>query len=199
MNLGARIRKIRKSQGRTLENIATACGCTRSLLSKIETGATSPPVATLTRIAAALGVSVGTLVEPADSVSTVFTRRAEMEAKPSVATDKGYQFQMIAPGRDGKLMQPFLFTARKGQVKKHNLSHHGEEFVYMLEGEMAYRVGAITYTLTPGDSLYFDSLDEHEIRPVSDRVKYLAVFSEPAARPEHKGKPDGTDRPQAKR
>jgi len=76
-------------------------------------------------------------------------------------------------------MQPFIFTARKNEVTPHSLSHGGQEYVYMLVGKMNYRVGDVTYTLGPGDSLYFDSLDAHEVIPLSDEVKYLAVFTEP--------------------
>ena len=72
MELGKRIRKIRKRQGRTLEAIAKRCGCTRSLLSKIETGAANPPVATLTKIAGALGVPVSVFMEDSGQQSTVF-------------------------------------------------------------------------------------------------------------------------------
>ncbi len=48
----------------------------------------------------------------------------------------------------------------------------------MLEGEMKYRVGSVEYVLRPGDSLYFDSEDQHDLQPISRRVRYLAVFSE---------------------
>lgn len=55
MVLGHVIRRIRKQQMRTLDEVASACGFTKSLLSKIEKGHTSPPVATLTKIAKHLG------------------------------------------------------------------------------------------------------------------------------------------------
>jgi transcriptional regulator with XRE-family HTH domain len=181
MNIGSRIRKIRKRQGRTLEAVGRKAGCTRSLLSKIETGATSPPVATLTRIADTLGVPLSAFMEDTGLKSTVFTRAGQLAGREPVRTDKGYQFLTLAAARSEKLMQPFMFTARKGEVKKHRLSHQGEEFVYMLKGEMKYRVGDIEYRLRPGDLLYFDAEEEHEVTPVSRQVKYLAVFTEPKA------------------
>ena len=179
MEIGERIRKIRKRQGRTLQEIADRCGFTRSLLSKIETGLTSPPVATLTKIASALGVRPSSFLEDADDASTVHTPAAAAKGRGLVATDKGYSFHAFAAGRAEKMMQPYLFVAEKGKVKPKPLSHRGEEFVYVIEGRMKYRVGRVEYTLGAGDSLYFDAEEPHDLEPVAGRVEYLAVFTEP--------------------
>ncbi len=77
-----------------------------------------------------------------------------------------------------------LFTARKRDVKHGPLSHSGEEYVYVLEGEMKYRVGAAEYRLRPGDSLYFDAEDEHDFLPITNHVKYLGLFVERGHRAE---------------
>jgi quercetin dioxygenase-like cupin family protein len=73
-------------------------------------------------------------------------------------------------------MQPFLFVAKKGEVVPHQLSHEGEEFIYIIRGEMKMQVGEIEYHLKEGDSLYFDALQKHGIMPVSEIVTYLDVF-----------------------
>ncbi|MDD5198554.1 MAG: cupin domain-containing protein [Terrimicrobiaceae bacterium] len=75
-------------------------------------------------------------------------------------------------------MQPFIFVAERGRIKPGVMAHCGEEFVYVLEGRMRYSVGKITYSLGPGDSLYFSSEEEHDLEPVTAKVKYLAVFVE---------------------
>jgi len=181
MELGSRIRKLRLRQARTLGEIARECGFSTSLLSKIETGRTMPPVSTLVKIADALGVRVSTLLDEAGQRGTIHHKAAE-ERSRMLATSKGYRFVAFAQERPDKAFQPFLFEAEKRRIGAQPLSHRGEEFIYMLEGEMKYRVGSVEYALTPGDSLYFDSEDEHDLQPVSGRVRYLAVFSErPAA------------------
>ncbi len=73
-------------------------------------------------------------------------------------------------------MQPLLFVARKGEVKEHHVSHEGEEFLYVLEGEMRFQVGAVEYLLRSGDSLYFDATEEHGVMPISDEVRYIDIF-----------------------
>jgi transcriptional regulator with XRE-family HTH domain len=177
VNIGTRIRKLRVQQRRTLQQIADQVGLTRSMLSKVETGATVPAVATLTKIADALGVKPSVLLDSADGKTTVYAPAVQVGAAKHVKTNRGYRFHAFASERPDKLMQPYLFTARKGEVKRQALTHEGEEFIYMLEGTMRYRVGDTTFTLRPGDTLYFDSEDEHELAPVSAEVKYLAVFT----------------------
>lgn len=187
MELGKRIKKLRKQQGRTLQEIADVCGFTKSLLCKIESDKTSPPVATLTKIAKALGISLSALVETAEQSGTVFipAARAKIPSKGKkglpegfVTTDMGYSFFTFASERLEKKIQPFLFVAEKGKIREGSLSHEGEEFVYVLEGRMKYRVGSIEYMLGPGDSLYFDAFEEHSLQPETDKVVYLGIFTD---------------------
>lgn len=179
-HLPSRIRALRLRQQRTLKDVSRRCGFTVSLLSKIESGKTNPPVATLARIADALGVHLGDLLDGRADPATVLDAAAERDAKTLTRTDKGYGFHLIAGERRDKLMQPFLFVAERGKVKKAAMAHGGEEFIYILEGRVRYRVGATAYTLGPGDTLYFSSEEEHDLEPLSTRVKYLAVFAERA-------------------
>lgn len=172
-----RIRNLRRLQKRTLKDIADRCGFTVSLLSKIESGKSTPPIATLTRIAQALGVSLGDLVAPSHKKATIHTP-ASAQVASQTRTDKGYLFSLLATERVNKLMQPILFTAARGEVIPGGLSHTGEEYVYVLEGTMNYRVGSTTYTLRAGDSLYFNAEEEHDLEPVTEVVKFLAVFCE---------------------
>ncbi|MFB9275670.1 helix-turn-helix domain-containing protein [Cohnella cellulosilytica] len=179
MDIGSRIKLIRKQQNRTQDEIALQCGFTKSLLSKIENGKTMPPVATLMKISEALGIRVSDLLEEQPRPGTIFNT-ADQTRDPNrwVKTDKGYSFYAYASERRDKAMQPYLFRARKDEVKAHSLSHRGEEFIYMLSGIMKYRIGQVEYTLHPGDGIYFNSLEDHMLIPQTDTVEYLALFAD---------------------
>lgn len=179
MSTGLQIRKHRLMQKRTLQEIADKCGLTKSMISKIENDRVVPAVSTLMKISQALGVKVSTLLGEDMENKTVYTPGKENWGDKMIKSNIGYYFRIIAGERIDKQFQPFLFYMKKGNVKKHKLNHSGEEFVYMLEGSMKYRVGNIEYVLNPGDSIYFDSCEEHEVHPVSEEVKYLAIFSVP--------------------
>jgi transcriptional regulator with XRE-family HTH domain len=176
--LHARIRSLRRRQKRTLKEVAAQCGFTESLLSKIEAGKTTPPLATLSRIATALGVGLTDLLDGSTRSTIAMTSAAALGDRPLTPTAKGYGFHVLAPDRAGKLMQPFLFVARRGEVMPGALSHAGEEFVYILEGRLRYRVAGVTHELGPGDSLYFDAEDEHDFEPLTPEVRYIGIFTE---------------------
>jgi len=178
--LGVRIRRLRRRLGWTLQHLADHTGFTRSFISKIETGKTVPPAATVMKLAAALGVPAAALMEEQEGRRTVFTS-AIAGKSGMVQSDKGYLFRMLAAKREDKCMQPILFEARHGRITPQKLTHGGEEFVFMLEGKMAYQVGEESFELGPGDSLYFDAEQPHELQPITRKVRFLALFSEAAA------------------
>lgn len=177
-DLGRRLQKLRKRQQRTLASVAEECGFTKSLLSKIERNRTMPTIATLMKISHALGVEVSDLLNTESSPSTVHTLARDLQEENFTQTDKGYGFHLFAGRHADKLMQPFLIVAHRGRIKPGGLSHGGEEFIYVLSGEMAFRVAQVDYRLGPGDSLYFDSEQEHDLQPLSEKVVYLAVFAD---------------------
>jgi len=179
MDIGSRIKYIRKQQNRTQDEVALQCGFTKSLLSKIENGKTTPPVATLMKIAESLGIKVSDLLEEHPRQGTIFNPTDQSrEADKWIKTDKGYSFFAFASERRDKAMQPYLIRANKNEIKSHAFSHNGEEFIYMLSGVMKYKIGKVEYTLHPGDSIYFNSLEDHILIPQSDTVEYLATFTD---------------------
>jgi Predicted transcriptional regulators len=174
-NIGIRIRNLRLSQRRTIQEIADVCGLSKSMVSKIETGAVIPSVATLVKIAKALGTNVSVLMEENEEQSTVMIS-AQKAFEGILQTEKGYHIYPYASEYKDKKMQPFLFVARKSEVKEHLLTHEGEEFIHILEGELKLQVGNIVYTLKQNDSVYFNAMESHGIIPVTDEVKYLNIF-----------------------
>lgn len=172
---GTRIKLLRISQNRTLQEIADSCGLSKSMISKIENNKTVPSVATLVKIASILGTSISGLLEQESWDKTIVTSR-NFAMEKLVKTEKGYHIFPYASEYHNKKMQPFLFVARKGEVIPHQLSHEGEEFVFVVEGSMKMQVGETEYILKTGDSLYFNALHKHGIIPISDEVTYIDIF-----------------------
>lgn len=56
------------------------------------------------------------------------------------------------------------------------VSHPGEEFVCVLQGEILFTVGATEFRMRAGDSLFFNAQDEHGVMPVTETAKYIDVF-----------------------
>ncbi len=175
-HIGAQIRLLRRRQRRTLDDLARQSRYTKSLLSKIENGKILPSVGAIVRIAEALGTSVSSLIEIDSSSSTICTRKAERRKK-MIETPRGLLIYPFNTGHSGNHVQPILYVARKGQITLGVDSHEGHEFIYVLKGTLRFSVGKVTYTLDQGDSIFFDSLEEHEGTPVTDVVEYLDIFA----------------------
>ncbi len=175
LNIGDRIKMLRITQKRTMQEIAEASDLSKSMISKIENNKTVPSVAALVKIAKSLGTNISNLLEQDDWLNAIIT--TGQKAKENLTTtEKGYSIYPYASEYHEKKMQPFLFVAKKGEVIPHELSHEGEEFIYVIKGQMKMQVGEVSYLLNSGDSLYFNSVQKHGIMPVSDEVMYLDIF-----------------------
>ena len=175
LNIGDRIKMLRITQKRTMQEIAEASELSKSMISKIENNKTVPSVAALVKIAKTLGTNISNLLEQDEWVNAIITTRQKAQENLT-KTEKGYSIYPYASEYHEKKMQPFLFVAKKGEVIPHEVSHEGEEFIYVIKGQMKMQVGEVSYLLNNGDSLYFNSVQKHGIMPVSDEVMYLDIF-----------------------
>lgn len=174
--VGRHIRRLRRYQQLTLQNVADKCGFTKSLLSKIENGKIIPPVSTLVKIAGALGTNVAALMTKGDNFDCVFIPAyGDIDSAP---TESGYAVLPLAVEFKEKKMQPCICTVNAKDLSDKVNSHLGEEFIFILEGSMDFLVDETTYTLGPKDSIFFNSIRDHYIAKVhSDKVVYLNIFN----------------------
>ena len=91
-------------------------------------------------------------------------------------------FFSLAEGKTSRHMEPFMIAVNPGEDGHHALSsHEGEEFVYVLNGEIEVEYGKDLYVMTPGDSIYYDSIVPHQLRCHGDvAARILAVVYAPA-------------------
>lgn len=174
MNIGNNIRRYRLQQGMTQQDVASICGLTKGMISKIESGKVTPALATLTKIANAIGVDIIALMAEKKQRTAAFTAMPEEEA--FVETDLGYRMCGLARKYFGKQLQPVLIVAQKDRVQRHLVSHDDEEFIYVLSGTMVFQADGRLYTLNTGDSLYFDGTREHGIYEIIEDTTYLDIF-----------------------
>lgn len=163
-DLGARVRDIRKARNWTLKEVSLRTGLAISTISKMERGEISLTYDRFMRLAQGIGMDVGELFDAqAESFSqgTVSVTRAGEAPLHRSAT---YDYDMLASDVTGKHMVPMI-----GHIKAHSfgafedfISHPGEEFIYVLEGDLAVHLkGREPIQLTKGDSIYFDSALGH--------------------------------------
>ncbi|MEL7000116.1 MAG: helix-turn-helix domain-containing protein [Pseudomonadota bacterium] len=180
--VGAQVRALRQALGMTLADLAAAASLSTGMLSKIENGQTSPSLATLQSLAAALNMPLGSFFETFDQKrEATFVRSGEGLTIERRGSAKGHKYQLLGHGvRSAVQVEPFLITLDEGSDAYPIFRHEGVEFIYMLKGEVTYAHGDSTYLLKPGDSLFFDSGATHgplELRTLP--AVYLSVIVTP--------------------
>jgi transcriptional regulator with XRE-family HTH domain len=190
--VSARLRALRASSGLTLESLAELSGFTKGYLSKIENGRNAPPIASLARIARAMGQDLSYFFvdpaapqevekDPADAKVSVVHR---WERKPVVrgGTAFGYDYVSLAHKKGRKHMEPFIFTFPSEVDINTYFEHPGEEFIYIMAGEVEFEVkvnGRLRqWKLEAGDSIYFESRLPHRGRSVNGDAQALVVVME---------------------
>jgi len=152
---------------------------TKSTLSKIETGQISSPVSTLLSIAAALGVRLADFVrEDEGQKNYVLTRKGEGRNIVRDGTRFGYAYEALGVDFPGRLANPFILTMRPGD-KAGQFRHGGQEFFYLLTGELEFTIAGDVLHLKPGDFIYFDPAHLHKTRLIGRKVaRALTCFIE---------------------
>jgi len=177
--IGNNIRTWRMRKGLTLTEAALAAKLTKSTLSKIETGQISPPVSTVLRIGQALSVSLAEFFsEPKAVPNYVLTRKGQGQPIVRDGSQFGYSYEALALDMAGKKAEPFILRM-KPSTKTATFEHGGDEFMFMLSGQLEFTIGGETVTLQPGDSVYFNPSLPHSARALGKKeVRYLAIFIE---------------------
>ncbi|KIN65121.1 Transcriptional regulator, XRE family [Sulfitobacter noctilucicola] len=166
VDLGARVRELRKARGWTLEQAARQAGLARSTLSKIENGQMSPTYDALKKLAVGLEISVPQLFTPpaAEKINgrMAVTKSGEGSAKATTT----YEHELLGDTLRKKQMLPYRARVRARSMDEFEgwVRHDGEEFLYVLTGVV--RLFTEFYEpveLRRGDSAYYDATMGHNV------------------------------------
>lgn len=177
--LGARMRSLRERKGLPLRVVAESAGVSESFLSQVERGLASPSVASLRRVAEALGESVGSLFEGPAVAGTVVRVG---ERRRLVHPQRQWEDVLLTPG-DAKHLQVILSTIEAGGGSGEEAYSHDsdEECVMVLRGRLEFWIEDECFLLKEGDSLLFESRRPHRNRnPGPSKAEVLWVITPPS-------------------
>jgi transcriptional regulator with XRE-family HTH domain len=182
INIGEKIKNIRENKGITLQELSKITGYSSAILSQIENHLESPSLGTLFKIAKALEVDIGTFFGVEGKDSFCIAKKGEGEkvarfASKDGITRYGYNYISLGMGKKNRKLEPFIVILEPETIKNEKpYAHEGEEFIYVLEGEVEIVIGENKDVLKPGDSIYYDSTVPHLVRCIGERAIILAVF-----------------------
>ena len=157
--LGPAIKRVRRGRGLTLQALADEVGTSVAHLSRMESGGRQPSLDGLLRVAAALGVEVGELLEASEEPGPGTVVRG---ATSPVHKRDGFSFQPLTPeaGPEGLAATKVIFPVDRVQSERQH-EHEGEEWIYVLSGRLRLTLGGEATVLETGDAAYFNGLLPH--------------------------------------
>lgn len=159
IDVGIRLREVRMGRGLSIRSLAQQSKLNVNTLSLIENGHTSPSVSTLQILSQTLQVPITIFFDGNKEDKKVIYQRAKQRPHASFTHGK---MEDLGAGISRFGAEPLIITLNpKADSGKTPIVHTGSEFVYCLEGHIAYQVDDQTYSLTQGDSLMFEAYLPH--------------------------------------
>jgi len=181
--VGSKIKGLRESKNISVEEMSERSGLSAEQITSIENDQQLPSLGPLIKVARALGVRLGTFLDDNDALGPVVSRAADREddsisfSNDSADARKNMEYHALAKQKAGRNMEPFIIDVQPNKDKEFKLSaHEGEEFIYVMSGELEIAYGKDNYILHEGDSIYYDSIVKHHVHGSADTgAKILAV------------------------
>ena len=175
IDVGTRIKSIRKRKGLTLQDLSEKSGMSATAISAIERNVSSPTVNTLASIGKALGESLATLLGESE-IAYVVTRANGRERPATQA--RGVDLQSLAAGVPGQRFVPTIGVLAPGATSGDDLiNRHADDFLFVIKGVLDVETSGDTIHLGEGDSLYFRENTPYRWRNASAGETHIVLVS----------------------
>lgn len=148
-----RIAQLRKSKGMKVSELASRAKLSPSQISRIEHHKVSPPIATLSKIADALGVNVSDFFKLEEESLSIMIHRLSDEYKEIQHAGKTYSIPFFS--NIYRMMEPVIFRVPPHMELKKGTHHSGEEYMFVLVGSIDFLYGREVHHLEQNESVYF--------------------------------------------
>lgn len=181
LSVGARVKAVREKKALSLRDVAQRTGFTEATIAQIESGEILPPLGDLVKLSRALEMKMGYLLVQGESKAYTVVHKKTRKPVSRYSSQKtiryGYSYESLAPEKQDRNMEPFLVTLEPTTPDEPPSSHDGEEFIFVLDGEIEVLLGENRELLQPEDSIYYDSSLPHRVRAVGEKnARIVAVL-----------------------
>jgi len=169
---GEKIAKLREAQGWSRESLAQATGQTPDFIAQVESGETSPPVSFLVRLAGAVGVDPGTFLHKEEQAAI-----RDQRVQAFVKRTRSYSYQTLTPGAEKSHLRAFMVTIESHHAHKPvEYRHEGEEFIYVMDGDLELTLGGKIHVLKKEECIHFNSDIPHKLKSLSNEPTRCLVM-----------------------
>lgn len=177
--IGTRIRKLRQGKKISLKELSKMTGFEVAFLESIESDEVQPQLGTVIKLSKALDSAFGRIVSGVGDRLYAITRKKERKvvsrSTASSGSRQAYVYKSLAPEVKGRHMEALIVQLEENPRGDDSV-HQGEEFIYVLDGRVALKIGDERFTLGPGDSVYYLSTIPHLVAAEKNQATILAVL-----------------------
>ena len=177
MLLGEKLKDLRLACELTQEELADRCELTKGYISQLENDLTSPSIATLIDILAALGTDIKEFFSDTEEVEKYSFNKNEFIEK---VTDE-YVLNWLVPNAQKNAMEPVHMILKPNCSTDEDFPHEGEEFGYVIRGEIVLLIGKKRTKVKKGESFYYAANKVHQIiNKTNKEAEFIWVSSPPS-------------------
>jgi len=173
--VGARLKQARQEAGLSLRQLAKRCDLSIGFLSQVERGRSSLSLAALKDVATALEVDLRHFFDdgtgpPPTRRPMAFTLTRAQDRQPTELVSGARTYRLLSDRAPDLVLEPMIVHIAPGGSPEEHYGHSGEEFAYVLHGELLYTVDGTTHRLKPGDSVHLRSDTPHSLHNDTEEV-----------------------------
>jgi transcriptional regulator with XRE-family HTH domain len=169
---GAKIKKLRESRDWSLEELATATGQSPEFIAQVEADSVSPPVSFLVRLAGTLKINPGTFLRKEEKEMLQGQRQ-----QAYIKRTQNYSYKTLTDGAENDHLRAFMVTIESQHAHKPvAYKHEGEEFIFVMEGDLGFSLGSKEHHLKQGESIHFNSNIPHKLKSLSNEPTRCLVI-----------------------
>lgn len=182
MHVGEIIKRLRKEKKMTLSELSQNSGVALATLSRVENGKMTGTLQSHINICKALEISLPDFYRDlTSSKESVDIHTKKTTADVFVHNKKSISEMLVSKVQNKKMMPMVIKLDKGGSTHKEETKVGIEKFIYILEGKIEVSLGSEKYSLTKGDTLYFDSSIPHHFTNISNgESRLICVISPPA-------------------
>ncbi len=166
-NIGRKLKRMRMQKNLTQEELADRCELSKGFISQLERDLTSPSIATLVDILECLGSNLKEFFGDSGQQKLVFKAEDVFEKE---SEDGGRLVRWLVPSAQKNKMEPIEIVLQPGGRSDLEDPHEGEEFGYVVRGNIMLHLGKAQYAVARGESFYFRPATEHYIENKSKKA-----------------------------
>lgn len=174
MNIGNKIKTLRTMNGLTQEELANRCELTKGFISQLENNYNEPSISTLQDILTALGTNLKEFFSDEEEEKVVFTNDDYF-----VSDNVTNSITWLVPNSQKNAMEPIYLSLMPHCSLDKDMPHEGEEFGYVIEGEIVIVIANKSYKVKKGETFYYKSNKVHFIKNETNYIAKLIWVSCP--------------------